>query len=64
MPRETIRKTSLAELGSIAEETAAEHGKEMHREDWGVVMGMHLADSKEQAFKDIRAGAGNPQVEV
>ncbi len=59
VPRDTIRKTSLAELWSIAEETAAEHGKEMHREDWGVVMGMHLADSKEQAVKDIKEGAGN-----
>nr|ADI17870.1 coenzyme f420-dependent n5,n10-methylene tetrahydromethanopterin reductase and related flavin-dependent oxidoreductases [uncultured Chloroflexi bacterium HF0200_06I16] len=59
VPRDTIRKTSLAELWSIAEETAAEHGKVMHRKDWGVVMGMHLADSKEQAFKDIREGAGN-----
>ena len=59
VPRDTIRKTSLAELWSIAEETAAEHGKEMHREDWGIVMGMHLADSKEQAFKDIREGSGN-----
>ena len=59
VPRDTIRKTSLAELWSIAEETAAEHGKVMHREDWGVVMGMHLADSKEQAVKDIKEGAGN-----
>jgi limonene 1,2-monooxygenase len=59
VPRDTIRKTSLAELWSIAEETAAEHGKEMHREDWGIVMGMHLAESKEQAFKDIRQGSGN-----
>ncbi len=59
VPRDTIRKTSLAELWSIAEETAAEHGKEMHREDWGIVMGMHLADSKEQAFEDIREGSGN-----
>lgn len=59
VPRDTIRKTSLAELWTIAEETAAEHGKTMHREDWGIVMGMHLADSKEQAFKDIREGAGN-----
>ena len=58
-PRDTIRKTSLAELWSIAEETAAEHGKTMHRKDWGVVMGVHLADSKEQAFKDIKEGAGN-----
>ena len=59
VPRDTIRKTSLAELWSIAEETAAEHGKKMHREDWGIVMGMHLAESKEQAFKDIREGSGN-----
>ena len=59
VPRDTIRKTSLAELWSIAEETAAEHGKVMHREDWGVVMGMHLADSKEQAVKEIKEGAGN-----
>ena len=59
VPRDTIRKTSLAELWSIAEETAAEHGKTMHRNDWGVVMGVHLADSKEQAFKDIKEGAGN-----
>ncbi|MCH8298407.1 MAG: LLM class flavin-dependent oxidoreductase [Chloroflexi bacterium] len=54
VPRDTIRKTSLAELWAIAEETAAEHGKTMHREDWGIVMGMHLADTKEQAMKDIR----------
>ena len=53
VPRDTIRKTSLAE------ETAAEHGKEMHRKDWGVVMGMHLADSKKQAIQDIKEGAGN-----
>jgi limonene 1,2-monooxygenase len=59
VPRDTIRKTSLAELWAIAEETAAEHGKTMYREDWGVVMGMHLADSKEQAVKDIKEGAGN-----
>ncbi len=59
VPRDTIRKTSLAELWAIAEETAAEHGKTMHREDWGIVMGMHLADSKEQAIKDIKEGAAN-----
>ena len=57
VPRDTIRKTSLAELWSIAEETAAEHDKTMHREDWGIVMGMHLAETKEQALKDIREGS-------
>ena len=38
VPRDTIRKTSLAELWSIAEETAAEHGKTMHRKDWGCLL--------------------------
>jgi len=57
VPRDTIRKTSLAELWSIAEETAAEHDKTMHREDWGIVMGMHLAETKEQALNDIREGS-------
>jgi limonene 1,2-monooxygenase len=57
VPRDTIRKTSLAELWSIGEETAAEHDKTMHREDWGIVMGMHLAETKEQALKDIREGS-------
>lgn len=57
VPRDTIRKTSLMDLWSIAEETAAEHGKTMHREDWGVVMGMHLAESREEALADIREGS-------
>jgi limonene 1,2-monooxygenase len=57
VPRDTIRRTSLMELWDIAEETAAEHGKTMRREDWGIVMGMHLADSKKQAFEDIREGS-------
>ena len=31
IPRDTIRATSLGDLWDIAEETAAEHGKTMHR---------------------------------
>ena len=57
VPRDTIRKTSLKELWSIAEETAAEHNKTMRREDWGIVMGCHLAETREQAFEDIREGS-------
>ena len=57
VPRDTIRKTTLKELWSIAEATAAEHGKEMRREDWGIVVGCHLADSKKQAIEEIREGA-------
>ena len=57
VPRDTIRKTSLKELWSIAEETAAEHNKVMRREDWGIVMGCHLAETREEAVKDIREGS-------
>jgi len=57
VPRDTIRKTSLKELWSIAEETAAEHNNVMRREDWGIVMGVHLAETKEEAVKDIREGS-------
>lgn len=54
VPRDTIRRTSLMELWEIAEGIAAEHGKTMHREDWGIVMGMHLADTKKEAMEQIR----------
>ena len=57
VPRDTVRKTSLKELWSIAEETAAEHNKVVRREDWGIVMNCHLAETREQAFNEIREGA-------
>ena len=56
VPRGTVRKTSLQELWSIAEETAAEHNKVVRREDWGIVIGCHLAETREQAFNEIREG--------
>ncbi len=56
VPRGTVRKTTLQDLWSIAEESAAEHGREVHREDWGIVSGVHLAESKKQAYEDIREG--------
>jgi limonene 1,2-monooxygenase len=57
VPRDTVRKTSLKELWSIAEETAAEHNKVVRREDWGIVMNCHLAETREQAFNEVREGA-------
>ncbi len=56
VPRGTVRKTTLQDLWSIAEESAAEHGNTVRREDWGIVSGVHLAETKEQAFEDIRKG--------
>jgi limonene 1,2-monooxygenase len=63
VPRDTVRKTSLKELWSIAEETAAEHGKVVRREDWGIVMGCHLAESRKEAFDDIRVGSAREVTE-
>ena len=54
VPRDTVRRTSLQELWSIAEEAAAEHGQTVRREDWHLVVGCHLAESRKEAFEDIR----------
>jgi limonene 1,2-monooxygenase len=57
VPRDTVRKTSLQELWSIAEETAAEYGQTVRREDWHLVVGCHLAESRKEALEDIRVGS-------
>ena len=41
----------------IAEETAAEHGTEMRREGWRLVVPIHLAESRKQAVEDVREGS-------
>jgi len=58
-PRGLVRETSLAELWSIAEETAAEHGNEMPREGWRLSIPVHLADSRAEAMEDVRRGHRN-----
>ncbi len=58
VPRDAIRSTSLKDQWSIAEETAAGHGQTVRREDWRLSVGCHLAETREQAFEDIRVGAG------
>ena len=55
-PRGLVRETSLTELWSIAEQTAAEHGNVMRREEWRLTVPVHLADSREEAMEDVRAG--------
>ena len=40
----------------IAEESAAKHGKTMHRRDWRVVMNVHVAEDDEQALRDVEKG--------
>jgi limonene 1,2-monooxygenase len=63
IPRDTVRQTSLQELWAIGEETAEKHGKILRREDWRLVVSVHLAESRKEAIEDIRLGSGREVTE-
>jgi len=50
--------SDLATQWSIAEHAAAAVGRTASRDDWRVVVPIHLADTREQAIQEVRAGAG------
>jgi limonene 1,2-monooxygenase len=54
---------NLRKYWQIAEETAAEHGHTMHREDWRMVVHVHLAESRKEAMAQARVKAGRYQRE-
>ena len=56
-------ESDLANLWSIAEESAAEHGQTVRREDWRLVIPVHLAETRKQAMDEARVGAGRYQRE-
>ena len=56
-------QTDLAALWTVAEESAAEHGKSMSRDDWRLVLPVHLAENRKQAKEEARLGAGRYQRE-
>jgi limonene 1,2-monooxygenase len=58
IPRDTVRQTSLKELWAIGEETAEKHGKTLRREDWSLVVSVHLAESRKEAIEHVRLAAG------
>ena len=51
-------ESDLQNLWTIAEESAAEHGQEVRREDWRLVLPVHLAESRKEAREEARLGAG------
>jgi limonene 1,2-monooxygenase len=51
-------ESDLQNLWAIAEESAAEHGQEVRREDWRLVLPVHLAESRKEAREEARLGAG------
>ena len=63
IPRTTVRQTSLKELWGIGEETAAAHGKTLRREDWRLVVPVHLAESRKEAIENVRMGGGREVTE-
>lgn len=63
IPRDTVRQTSLKELWAIGEETAQKHGKTLRREDWSLVVPVHLAESRKEAIEDVRLGSSRELTE-
>ena len=51
-------ESDLRRLWDIAEESAAEHGQEVRREDWRLVVPVHLAETRQEAREEARMGAG------
>ena len=51
-------ESDLRNLWAVAEESAAEHGQEVRREDWRLVLPVHLAESRQEALAEARMGAG------
>jgi len=51
-------ESDLRALWAIAEASAAEHGQEVRREDWRLVLPVHLAETRQEARAEARLGAG------
>jgi len=41
----------------IAEESAAQHGTTMSRDEWRLVVPVHVAESRQEAIEDVRTGS-------
>ncbi|MBK0869763.1 LLM class flavin-dependent oxidoreductase [Saccharopolyspora sp. HNM0986] len=47
---------ALAHHWNVVEERAAHHGQQVSRQDWRLVGLMHIAETREQAYKDVEYG--------
>ena len=56
VPDRLVRDVTLKDLWAVAEDSAEEHGKQVRREDWGLVVAVHLAESRKEAIEDVRLG--------
>ena len=60
-PSDPMVRPPLKEYWKIAEDTAAEHGKTMNREEWRLTIHVHLAESRKEAREQARFAAGRYQ---
>ena len=51
-------ESDLAALWAIAEESAAEYNQVVNRDDWRLVIPVHVAETRKEAFDQARLGAG------
>ena len=56
-------ESDLGALWAMAEESAAEHNKTMNRDDWRLVIPVHVAETRKEAIEQARIGAGRYQGE-
>ncbi len=61
LPRGQNAETALREFWAVAEESAAQNGKTMDRNEWRIVIHVHLAETREQAIAEARVKAGRYQ---
>jgi limonene 1,2-monooxygenase len=50
--------SALGDFWQIAEETASKHGNVMDRSDWRIVLHVHLADTREEALRQMQHRGG------
>jgi len=48
--------TALSQQWEFAEDAAKKHGTKVNRADWRVLMNWHIAETREQAFREAGAG--------
>ena len=59
VPRDpSAGQSNLKGLWEVAEESAAEHGQTVNRDDWRLTIPVHLAEDRQQALDEARLGAG------
>jgi limonene 1,2-monooxygenase len=51
--------SQLGDHWKLYEETAQKNGRQVHRDGWRVVISMHIAETREQALKDLEWGTPN-----